>query len=65
MEVTPQDVSIPVENATLNGNLSVPAGAQGIVVFAHGSGSSRLSPRNQQVASLCRRQDSGRCCSIC
>ncbi len=51
MEVTPQDVSIPVENATLNGNLSVPAGAQGIVVFAHGSGSSRLSPRNQQVAS--------------
>jgi len=34
----------------LEGDLVVPAGARGVVVFAHGSGSSRLSPRNQQVA---------------
>lgn len=34
----------------LEGNLAIPAGAQGVVLFAHGSGSSRLSPRNQAVA---------------
>ena len=34
----------------LTGDLQVPAGARGIVVFAHGSGSSRLSPRNRAVA---------------
>jgi putative phosphoribosyl transferase len=34
----------------LEGDLAVPAGASGLVVFAHGSGSSRLSPRNRQVA---------------
>lgn len=44
------DVVIPVERAVLRGMLAVPEGAQGIVAFAHGSGSSRLSPRNQQVA---------------
>lgn len=36
----------------LPATLTVPCGAQGLVVFAHGSGSSRLSPRNQQVARL-------------
>jgi alpha-beta hydrolase superfamily lysophospholipase len=35
---------------TLGGELSLPARARGIVVFAHGSGSSRLSPRNRAVA---------------
>jgi dienelactone hydrolase len=34
----------------LGGDLSIPAGAKGLVLFAHGSGSSRRSPRNQQVA---------------
>uniref|UniRef100_B0SYI8 Erythromycin esterase n=1 Tax=Caulobacter sp. (strain K31) TaxID=366602 RepID=B0SYI8_CAUSK len=34
----------------LTGDLQVPKGAKGIVVFAHGSGSSRLSPRNRAVA---------------
>jgi pimeloyl-ACP methyl ester carboxylesterase len=44
----PQDVEIlPLG---LKGFLSVPDGASGIVLFAHGSGSSRLSPRNAQVA---------------
>ncbi len=44
-------VSIPSGSATLAGDLVTPAGAAGIVVFAHGSGSSRLSPRNRAVAS--------------
>jgi predicted alpha/beta-hydrolase family hydrolase len=35
---------------TLDGDLTVPAGAGAIVVFAHGSGSSRHSPRNRAVA---------------
>ena len=34
----------------LRGSLGIPRGARGLVIFAHGSGSSRLSPRNQQVA---------------
>jgi putative phosphoribosyl transferase len=37
---------------TLEGNLTLPAGARGVVLFAHGSGSSRLSPRNRYVARL-------------
>jgi dienelactone hydrolase len=40
------------EAATLEGNLTIPKGAEGIVVFAHGSGSSRHSPRNQYVAKV-------------
>src|SRR5438445_9856371 len=36
----------------LDGDLSLPEGARGIVLFAHGSGSSRLSPRNRHVARL-------------
>ena len=43
-------VSIPAEGVTLQGDLTLPAGARGIIVFAHGSGSSRLSPRNRMVA---------------
>src|ERR1043166_845074 len=39
---------------TLEGNLSIPDNASGIVLFAHGSGSGRRSPRNRFVAeSLC------------
>ena len=47
-----QQVAIPVTNVKLAGTLSVPAGARGIVVFAHGSGSGRFSPRNQAVAQV-------------
>lgn len=43
-------VAIPIDHAALEGTLVVPDGAKGIVVFAHGSGSSRRSPRNQIVA---------------
>jgi putative phosphoribosyl transferase len=45
-------VKITSEEVTLDGNLSVPKGARGIVIFVHGSGSSRHSPRNQLVASI-------------
>jgi pimeloyl-ACP methyl ester carboxylesterase len=47
-------VEIPVHDGGLAGDLDVPANAVGIVIFAHGSGSSRLSPRNQYVAKLLR-----------
>ncbi len=45
---------IPVGSAELVGDLVVPEGARGLVVFAHGSGSSRLSPRNRFVAGIIR-----------
>ena len=45
-----RDVVIHCDGVELAGRLDVPVGASGIVVFAHGSGSSRHSPRNQAVA---------------
>jgi putative phosphoribosyl transferase len=45
---------IPSGQITLEGELNVPAQATGVVLFAHGSGSSRHSPRNQFVASTIR-----------
>ena len=47
-------VQIPSGGATLEGEVSVPVGATGVVLFAHGSGSSRHSPRNQFVARVIR-----------
>ncbi len=44
------DVDIPSGSVTLPGRLARPRGARGTVVFAHGSGSSRNSPRNRAVA---------------
>jgi len=46
------EVNIKVGEVTLPGNLNIPEGASGIVVFAHGSGSSRFSPRNVFVAEV-------------
>ena len=43
-------VTIPSDGVTTNGNLNLPPLAKSIVIFAHGSGSSRFSPRNIQVA---------------
>lgn len=45
-----EEVELPAGAITLTGNLVVPQGAEAIVVFAHGSGSSRHSPRNRYVA---------------
>jgi dienelactone hydrolase len=47
-------VRIPAGEVFLHGNLLMPAQARGLVVFAHGSGSGRHSPRNQYVARLLR-----------
>ena len=43
-------VRVAAGAVTVEGNLVVPAGAAGVVLFAHGSGSSRRSPRNRAVA---------------
>ena len=47
-----ESMTAPSTNTKLEGNLIVPKAAEGIVVFAHGSGSSRHSPRNQYVAQV-------------
>lgn len=52
-----EHVTVDAAGVALDGDLAVPPGATGIVVFAHGSGSSRHSPRNRQVAAALR--DSG------
>jgi len=43
-------VEIVLDGFALKGNLSIPKNAVGMVIFSHGSGSSRLSPRNNFVA---------------
>jgi len=52
-----EEVRIPVDGIELAGDLVVPSAAVGVVVFAHGSGSSRHSPRNRYVAEVL--QDEG------
>jgi dienelactone hydrolase len=47
-----REVRIPAGAVTLDADLSLPAAARGVVLFAHGSGSSRFSPRNRHVARL-------------
>ena len=47
-------VTVPAKNVSLEGELAMPKGAQGVVLFAHGSGSSRHSPRNRFVAAALR-----------
>jgi putative phosphoribosyl transferase len=48
--LTPRSVHVTAADVLLNGDLTLPANARGLVVFAHGSGSSRKSPRNRAVA---------------
>ena len=43
-------VRIPTGGVVVEGNLTIPPDSKGVVLFAHGSGSSRFSPRNQYVA---------------
>ncbi len=50
--ITEHPVQIQAGEASLEGDLTVPQGARGIVIFAHGSGSSRFSPRNRFVAAV-------------
>jgi dienelactone hydrolase len=52
-------VHVTIDSVALDGNLLVPPGAAGIVLFAHGSGSSRFSSRNRYVASTLREGNLG------
>lgn len=47
-----KSVNIPINSVLLEGTLNIPENASGLVIFAHGSGSSRFSPRNMFVASV-------------
>ena len=49
-----REIEITSDGLHLGGMLAIPEGAQGIVLFAHGSGSGRFSPRNQFVAGVLR-----------
>ncbi len=53
-EPKPEAEHIVSGRTTLSGEVSIPKGAGAVVLFAHGSGSSRHSPRNQQVARTLR-----------
>lgn len=57
LQQKPQEyrVSVAAGSLMLEGSLGIPAEAKGIVLFAHGSGSSRHSPRNRYVARVLRR----------
>ena len=53
------EIQIPIDSITLEGNLTIPEEAKGIVVFAHGSGSSRFSSRNRFVAQELQKEGLG------
>ncbi len=54
-----EPVQFQAEGVTLEGDLAVPANLHGVVIFAHGSGSSRFSPRNRFVAEYLNQQGIG------
>ncbi|NYF56611.1 dienelactone hydrolase family protein [Micromonospora purpureochromogenes] len=54
MRTGSNEVTIPVADVGLPADVTVPEGANGVVLFAHGSGSSRHSPRNTAVAGVLR-----------
>jgi dienelactone hydrolase len=51
-EATEDVVQVPIEGGELEGKLVIPPDARSLVLFAHGSGSSRFSPRNNHVADM-------------
>lgn len=53
------EIEIPLAEVILKGELSIPENAIGLVVFSHGSGSSRRSPRNKLVAELIQQHGMG------
>ena len=55
--------TITIPPVGLEGLLGIPKDAEGIVLFAHGSGSGRLSPRNNFVAQALRDNGLAPCCS--
>ncbi len=54
-----EQIAIPAGRASLEGELILPANTQSVVLFAHGSGSSRFSPRNGYVASVLQERGIG------
>ncbi|WP_297707833.1 dienelactone hydrolase family protein [uncultured Eudoraea sp.] len=56
LEEKNKTIEIPIGQVLLKGNLFVPANASALVLFSHGSGSSRLSPRNNYVASVLQQE---------
>lgn len=52
LEEKHRTIEIPLSEVVLKGNLFIPENARAMVLFSHGSGSSRLSPRNNYVASV-------------
>jgi len=48
--IEPSTIALQAQGVTLTGDLTVPAAPGAVIVFAHGSGSGRLSPRNRAVA---------------
>ena len=54
-----QTLRVPADGTILNAEIAIPVEAHGMVVFAHGSGSSRHSPRNQFVARVLQQSDFG------
>lgn len=54
-----EEINIPLSSVTLKGELALPENALGIVVFSHGSGSSRFSPRNKMVGELIQQHGIG------
>lgn len=57
-------IKLQAGQVTLEGTLSIPDGATGVVMFVHGSGSSRHSLRNKFVASVLNNAELGTCYSI-
>jgi putative phosphoribosyl transferase len=53
------ELHLQIDGVVLDGLLEMPAGGSGIVVFAHGSGSSRFSPRNRLVARALNKRGMG------
>ena len=56
MVISRQDVEIPVDGTRVPGILAVPPHPRGLVIFAHGSGSSRFSSRNTYVAGVLQKE---------
>lgn len=61
IQVKPQSgiLQFPVDEVMLTGDLVIPEKARGLILFAHGSGSSRRSPRNRAVAEILHREGLG------
>ncbi|WP_281297030.1 dienelactone hydrolase family protein [Flavobacterium limnophilum] len=54
-----EEINIPLPSVVLKGELVLPEKALGVVVFSHGSGSSRFSPRNKMVGELIQQEGIG------